>query len=112
VLAEKGYATAVEDEGGFAPNLKSNEEAVEVILAAIERAGLKPREQVTRALDPAASEFFEGTRSRGWWFTTHWWPKSAGSGQRFWPILAASRSRADPAWPRRRSRPLGQRYRV
>ena len=62
VLADRGYATAVGDEGGFAPSLKSNEEAVEVILAAIEKAGLKPREQVSLALDPAASEFFEGGR--------------------------------------------------
>ena len=62
VLADRGYATAVGDEGGFAPSLKSNEEAVEVILAAIEKAGLKPREQVALALDPAASEFFEGGR--------------------------------------------------
>ena len=64
VLAGKGYATAVGDEGGFAPNLKSNEEAVEVILAAIEKAGFKPGEQVALALDPAASEFFEGGRYR------------------------------------------------
>ena len=64
VLADKGYATAVGDECGFAPSLKSNEEAVEVILAAIEKAGLKLREQVALALDPAASEFFEGGRYR------------------------------------------------
>lgn len=60
VLAKKGYGTAVGDEGGFAPNLKSNEEAVEVILAAVEQAGLKPGVDVALALDPAASEFFEG----------------------------------------------------
>jgi enolase len=59
VLAEKGYSTAVGDEGGFAPSLKSNAEAIEVILAAIERAGYTPGEQVALALDPAASEFFE-----------------------------------------------------
>ena len=64
MLAGKGYATAVGDEGGFAPNLKSNEEAVEVILAAIEKAGFTPGEQVALALDPAASEFFEGGRYR------------------------------------------------
>ncbi len=62
VLAGKGYATAVGDEGGFAPNLKSNEEAVEVVLEAIRRAGFTPGEQVALALDPAASEFFEGGR--------------------------------------------------
>ncbi|MBI2807563.1 MAG: phosphopyruvate hydratase [Planctomycetes bacterium] len=59
VLAKKGYNTAVGDEGGFAPSLKSNEEAVEVILAAIEQAGFKPGEQIALALDPAASEFFD-----------------------------------------------------
>jgi enolase len=64
VLAGKGYATAVGDEGGFAPNLKSNEEAVEVILAAIDRAGLRPGVDVALALDPAASEFFEGGKYR------------------------------------------------
>jgi enolase len=58
VLSEKGYNTAVGDEGGFAPNLKSNEEAVEVILTAIERAGYTPGDDVLIALDPAASEFY------------------------------------------------------
>jgi enolase len=57
-LKEKGYGTAVGDEGGFAPNLKTNGEAVELILAAIERAGLRPGEDVVLALDAAASEFF------------------------------------------------------
>jgi enolase len=59
VLKEKGYSTAVGDEGGFAPRLQSNQEAVEVILAAIERAGYQPGRQIALALDPAASEFFE-----------------------------------------------------
>ena len=58
VLSGKGYNTAVGDEGGFAPNLKSNEEAVEVILEAISKAGYKAGEQIYIALDPAASEFF------------------------------------------------------
>jgi len=58
VLGEKGYSTAVGDEGGFAPNLKSNEEAVEVILTAIENAGYTPDEDVLIALDPATSEFY------------------------------------------------------
>ncbi|WP_421773595.1 phosphopyruvate hydratase [Gracilimonas sp.] len=58
VLSDKGYSTAVGDEGGFAPNLKSNEEAVEVILKAIEKAGYTPEEDVLIALDPAASEFY------------------------------------------------------
>ncbi len=58
VLAKKGYNTAVGDEGGFAPNLKSNEEAIEVILEAIEKAGYKGGTDIGIALDPAASEFF------------------------------------------------------
>lgn len=58
VLSSKGYSTAVGDEGGFAPNLKSNEEAVEVILTAIENAGYTPGDDVLIALDPAASEFY------------------------------------------------------
>src|SRR5512143_2992410 len=59
VLKKKGYNTNVGDEGGFAPSLKSNAEAVEVILAAIEAAGYKPGEQVYIALDPASTELFE-----------------------------------------------------
>jgi len=59
VLAGKGYNTSVGDEGGFAPDLKSNEEAVQVILEAIEKAGYKPGEDVYMALDPAASEFYD-----------------------------------------------------
>lgn len=59
VLNEKGYNTGVGDEGGFAPNLKSNEEAIESLLKAIEKAGYKPGEDISIALDPAASEFFE-----------------------------------------------------
>lgn len=58
VLSDKGYSTAVGDEGGFAPNLKSNEEAIEVILQAIENAGYTPQDDVLIALDPASSEFY------------------------------------------------------
>ena len=59
VLKKKGYNTAVGDEGGFAPNLKSNEEALEVIMEAIEKAGYKAGKDVYLALDPASSEFYE-----------------------------------------------------
>ena len=59
ILAKKGYATSVGDEGGFAPNLKSNEEACEVIVEAIRAAGYKPGRDVAIALDPAASSFYE-----------------------------------------------------
>ncbi len=58
VLKKMGHSTNVGDEGGFAPNLKSNEEAVKVILEAIEKSGYKPGEDVFIALDPAASEYF------------------------------------------------------
>jgi enolase len=58
ILAKKGYATAVGDEGGFAPNLKSNEEACEVIVEAIQAAGYTPGKDIAIALDPAASSFF------------------------------------------------------
>jgi enolase len=59
VLKKKGYATGVGDEGGFAPNVKSNEEAIELILEAIQKAGYKPGQQVYLALDAAASEFYD-----------------------------------------------------
>ncbi len=59
VLKARGYTTLVGDEGGYAPALKANAEAVEVILEAIEKAGFKAGEQVAIALDPAASEFYE-----------------------------------------------------
>ena len=58
VLKEKGYNTAVGDEGGFAPNLKSNEEAIEMILEAIIKAGYKPGDEIALALDPASSEMY------------------------------------------------------
>jgi enolase len=60
VLKDKGLNTAVGDEGGFAPDLKSNEEAIEVILKAIKKAGYKDGKDVWIALDPAASEFYKG----------------------------------------------------
>ena len=59
VLKKNGYSTAVGDEGGFAPDLKSNEEALERVLEAITAAGYKPGEQIAIALDPASSEFYD-----------------------------------------------------
>lgn len=59
VLHDKGLSTNVGDEGGFAPNIKSNEEAIEIVLKAIEKAGYKPGSDVWVALDPAASEFYD-----------------------------------------------------
>ncbi|MGA9190277.1 MAG: phosphopyruvate hydratase [Anaerolineales bacterium] len=64
VLKEKGYATLVGDEGGYAPALKANQEAVEVILAAIEKAGYKAGEDVGLAIDPAAAEWFDEEKGK------------------------------------------------
>jgi enolase len=64
VLKKKGYNTAVGDEGGFAPSLKSNTEAVDLILEAIEQAGYKPGEQIAIALDPASSEFYDKEKNK------------------------------------------------
>jgi len=59
VLKKRGYNTSVGDEGGFAPSVKSNVEAIEVVLEAIEKAGYKPGEEISIALDPASSEFYQ-----------------------------------------------------
>ncbi len=64
VLKKKGYSTAVGDEGGFAPNLKSNDEAVEFILEAIEKAGYKSGQDIGLALDPASSEFYDSQKKK------------------------------------------------
>jgi enolase len=64
VLKKRGYSTSVGDEGGFAPNLKSNEEALEVVMEAITLAGYKPGEQIGIALDPASSEFYDKDKKK------------------------------------------------
>ncbi len=64
ILHDAGYSTSVGDEGGFAPNLKSNEEAVQVILQAIEKAGYAAGEDIMIALDPAASEFYDASKKK------------------------------------------------
>ena len=64
VLKKGGYSTAVGDEGGFAPSLKSNEEALEVLMEAIEKAGYRAGEQIAIALDPAASEFYDKDKKK------------------------------------------------
>jgi enolase 1/2/3 len=63
-LKKRGYSTAVGDEGGFAPSCKSNEEAIQIVLEAISAAGYKPGEQVSIALDPASSEFYDKAGSK------------------------------------------------
>lgn len=64
VLKSKGYSTNVGDEGGFAPNIKSNEEAIEIVLKSIEAAGYKPGEQIFIAMDAASSEFYNKEKGR------------------------------------------------
>jgi enolase len=64
VLKKRGYSTSVGDEGGFAPNLKSNDEALETILEAITKAGYKPGQDAGIALDPAASEFYDAGKGK------------------------------------------------
>ncbi len=64
VLKSKGYNTAVGDEGGFAPDLKSNEEALQVIMQAVDKAGYKAGEEIFIALDPASSEFFDKAKNK------------------------------------------------
>jgi len=73
VLGAKGYATAVGDEGGFAPNLKSDEEAIQVIVEAIEKAGYKPGEQFRIAIDAAATEMYEKAKANGKEGQYYWW---------------------------------------
>ncbi len=64
VLKKRGYSTAVGDEGGFAPSLKSNEEALEVVMEAITGAGYKPGEEIGITLDPASSEFYDKSKKK------------------------------------------------
>jgi len=64
VLKKRGYSTSVGDEGGFAPNLKSNEEALEAVIEAITQAGYTPGDQIGIALDPAASEFYDAPNKK------------------------------------------------
>lgn len=70
VLKGKGHSTNVGDEGGFAPSLNSNEEAIEVVIEAIEKAGYKPGEEIYIALDPAASEFYDKDKKRYYFEST------------------------------------------
>jgi enolase len=102
VLHDKGYATAVGDEGGFAPNLGSNREAIELILTAVEQAGYRPGDDICIALDPAASEFYqdgiydlagEGVRKSAEQMNAYWedWVAS-------YPILSIEDGLAEQDW--------------
>jgi enolase len=105
VLHKRGYSTAVGDEGGFAPRLRSNEEAIERVLEAIARAGYKPGEQVAIALDPAASEFYEKSSGQ---YVFKRSDKSSRSGEQmvaFWadwvrqfPIVSIEDGLAEDDW--------------
>jgi enolase len=105
VLKKKGYNTAVGDEGGFAPSLKSNEEAVEVILEAIEAAGYKAGEDIALALDPASSEFYNKETGRYIFKKYDKSEKSSEEMARYWeswvrqyPIISIEDGLAEDDW--------------
>ena len=105
VLKKKGYNTAVGDEGGFAPSLKSNEEAVEVILEAIEAAGYKVGEDIALALDPASSEFYNKEIGKYVFKKSDKSEKSSEEMARYWeswvrqyPIISIEDGLAEDDW--------------
>jgi enolase len=105
VLKKRGYCTAVGDEGGFAPNLKSNEEALEVVLEAITKAGYKPGEQIGIALDPAASEFYDADAGKYIFKKSDGSQRSSDDMVRFWaqwvdqyPIVSLEDGMAEDDW--------------
>jgi enolase len=105
VLKKKGYSTAVGDEGGFAPNLRSNEEAIEVILEAIEKAGYRAGEQVAICLDPAASEFYDEDKKKYVFKKSDKSEKTAEQLVQFWadwvakyPIVSIEDGMAEDDW--------------
>jgi enolase len=73
VLSSKGYSTAVGDEGGFAPNLKSDEEAIQVIIEAVEKAGYKPGDDFRIAIDAASTEMYEEAKAKGQEGSYYFW---------------------------------------
>jgi enolase len=105
VLKKKGYSTAVGDEGGFAPNLKSNEEAVEVILEAIGQAGYKAGKDMGLVLDPAASEFYDSGKKKYIFKKSDKSLHDSGSMVAFWadwvrqyPIVSIEDGMAEDDW--------------
>src|SRR5579864_2748736 len=105
VLKKRGYNTAVGDEGGFAPSLKANVEAIDLILEAIQRAGLRAGSDVALALDPAASEFFEADRGKYVFKKSDKSVNSAEDMVRFWsewvrqyPIVSIEDGLAEDDW--------------
>jgi enolase len=105
VLKKNGYSTAVGDEGGFAPNLKSNEEALERVLEAIALAGYKPGEQIAIALDPASSEFYDRTAKKYVFKKSDKSSRTSGEMAEFWagwvrqyPIVSIEDGMAEDDW--------------
>ena len=105
VLKKKGYSTAVGDEGGFAPNLKSNVEAIEVILEAIGLAGYKAGKDIGLALDPAASEFYDSQKKKYIFKKSDKSVHSSEDMVRFWadwvrqyPIISLEDGMAEDDW--------------
>ncbi len=105
VLKKRGYSTAVGDEGGFAPSLKSNEEALEVLSEAIQKAGYKPGEQISIALDPAASEFYDKDKKKYVFKKSDKSEKTSDQMVEFWlgwvkqyPIISIEDGMAEDDW--------------
>ncbi len=94
VLKDKGYSTAVGDEGGYAPNLKSNQEALDVIMTAIDAAGFTPGDDVKIAMDPAATELYDEAKKKGEEGKYFFWKsnmmKTSAEMVAFWADLAAN----------------------
>ena len=106
VLKNRGYSTAVGDEGGFAPNLKSNEEAIEVVLEAINAAGYVAGKQIAIALDPASSEFFDKAKGKYVFKKSDKSERSSEQMVEFWagwvakyPIISIEDGMAEDDWP-------------
>src|SRR5579872_2969618 len=105
VLKKRGYSTSVGDEGGFAPNLKSNEEALEAVLEAITKAGYKPGAQIGIALDPAASEFYDADSGKYVFKKSDKSQRSSEQMVKFWakwveqyPIISIEDGMAEDDW--------------
>jgi enolase len=105
VLKKRGYSTSVGDEGGFAPNLKSNDEALEVVLEAITQAGYQPGDQIGIALDPAASEFYDPKKKKYVFKKSDKSERSSDQMAEFWagwvrqyPIVSIEDGMAEDDW--------------
>jgi len=105
VLKKRGYSTAVGDEGGFAPSLKANEEALEVLMEAITKAGYKPGEEIAIALDPASSEFYDKDKKKYIFKKSDKSEKTSDEMVQFWanwasqyPIISIEDGMAEDDW--------------